>query len=400
MLFRIRFKVLFVYIQVEKEISLDNNEGAVYMMSRCNETKITKIMMVANKLDVTGISTVIMNYCSHMDLSKYDIIIVAGAPIADLHRDKCKALGIKLYELPNRKKNSKDYYVALDRIIKQEKPDVLHVHGNSATMTIELFLAWIHHVRVRIPHSHNTTCENMKLHKMLLPIFNHLYTSAFACGRKAGEWLYAEKQFYIIPNGFDTEKFKFNEYDRSAVRKELGIEDAFVIGHIGRMNRQKNQTFLIDLFEQFAQRNKKAVLLLVGVGPDYEKVKERVANSPFRHRIIMYGETNSPEKMYSAMDIFVLPSRYEGLPVVLVEAECSGLYCIVSDNITDEMSMDNHILKLSLNAPLEVWCDAIQAIPQIDRAQFYENNKMTINNYNIEKGVKRLERLYDDCLKK
>ena len=358
--------------------------------------KKIKIIMVAGKLDVTGISTVIMNYCSHLDLSKFEVLIVAGNPIAEVHRDTCKKLGIRLFELPNRWNNSKAYYKKLNEIVKQERPDILHVHGNSATMAIELFIAWIHGVKIRISHCHNTTSENLKRHKMMLPLFNKLYTQAFACGKKAGEWLYNDKKFYVIPNGFITERFVYNEEARKRVRTELGIDHAFVIGHIGRFNEQKNQPFLIKTFEQLAEKRDDVVLMLVGIGPDFEKTSELVKKSPYKDRIILYGETNSPEDMYSAMDVFVMPSRYEGLPVVLVEAECSGLYCIISDVVTDEMSIDHHIQKISLDAPLQDWCDAIESVPSIDRKAFYYNNVESFNQYDINADAKRLEQLYMD----
>lgn len=359
----------------------------------------TKVIMVANKLDVTGISTVIMNYCSNLDLSKFDVEIAAGYPISEIHKNVCQCLEIKLHELPNRKQNSKRYYKELNQILRSGNYDILHVHGNSATMAVELFLAWIHGVKVRIPHSHNTTCTSMKLHKILRPMFDCLYTQAFACGQKAGEWLYGSKLFYIIPNGFNTEKYKFSQQARDKIRGQLKLENFFVIGHIGRFNEQKNQPFLIDVFEEYAKTHSNAVLLLVGIGPDYEKTKRLAEQSLYKDRIIFYGETDASQELYSAMDVFVLPSRYEGMPVVLVEAECSGLYCIISDKVTNEMNIDNHIVSLSLDEPVKKWCEIIEKVPMMDRERFFDENCTAISQYNITTNAKRLEKLYADFVK-
>src|SRR5699024_6911180 len=126
-----------------------------------------------------------------------------------------------------------------------EKFDIVHVHGNSATMTAELFLAWLSKTHIRVAHSHNTTCSNLKIHNMLYPVFSLLYTSGFACSEAAGKWLFRDKMFTIIPNGFNTEKFIFNRKDRCVIREEQHIKGTdFVIGHIGRFNPQKNHEFL------------------------------------------------------------------------------------------------------------------------------------------------------------
>ena len=363
-------------------------------MLQGTSNKRIKIIMIVNKLDVTGISTVVMNYCSHINLSRFSITVAAGEPVADIHRNCCQQLGIELYLLPNRKRNSSRYYKELNSILKENHFDILHVHGNSATMAIELFLGQINGVKIRISHSHNTTCTNMALHKILYPIFIHLYTHAFACGKKAGEWLYGDKPFYIISNGFDTKRFKFSQEARENIRKEIGFEDAFIIGHMGRFNEQKNQPFLIKVFEQFAAKRVDSVLLLVGTGPDFKMTKEIAEASPYSERIVLYGETNTPEDFYSAMDVFILPSKYEGLPVVLVEAECNGLYCIVSDLVTDEMNIDHHIVLCSLDGPLHSWCEAIDSVPKIDRKTFYLKYYKDIERYNIDGNVKYLEKLY------
>lgn len=150
----------------------------------------------------------------------------------------------------------------------------------------------------------------MKVHKLLNPYFRTVYTKALACGQLAGNWLFGENNFEVLPNGFHTDDFTFSKKERDAVRNKLGVENQLLIGHIGRINEQKNQEYLLDIFEEVAAERDDALLLIVGTGPDEEN-KTCVKEHPYKNRIILYGETDNPTALYSAMDIFVFPSKYE-----------------------------------------------------------------------------------------
>ena len=135
-----------------------------------------KLAMLTNDLNMNGISNVVMSYCKELDKGKFEIHIVAGTPVNSIYRKDAEQNNITIQELPSRKQQSKRYYRTLWQVLKKEKFDIVHVHGNSATMTVELFLAWLSGTHIRIAHSHNTTCSNMKIHKMLYPFFCLLYT--------------------------------------------------------------------------------------------------------------------------------------------------------------------------------------------------------------------------------
>lgn len=357
-----------------------------------------KLAVVANSLDVNGISTVILNYCCNMSKELFDISIIAGSPIAEENRNKAENSGVKVIELPSRKKSSKLFYKSLYSSLKKGKYDMFHVHGNSATITIELFLAWICGIKTRIAHSHNTTCDNQKIHKLLYPAFSMLCTDRFACGKAAGRWLFRDKDFSVIPNGFITEKFVFDKDARRKIRQELNIEDKYVIGHMGRFNNQKNHPFLLEIFKQIAASNENAVLLLIGDGPDFDKVMELINAHPYKDRIIVYGTSNSPQLMYSVMDLFLFPSKYEGLPVVLLEAQICGLPCVISDVITDEVVLTDNVKMVSLNDSTAKWADAVDEFYRKNntdsRSEFYSSNRDVISLYDIEKNVKDAESLY------
>lgn len=362
--------------------------------------KRIKIAFITNHLDVMGISAVIMNYSKSLNHQKFDVTIIVGEPIASQYIEECNKYGISIVKLPSRHYSSIRHYFLLFKALVNGKFDIVHVHGNSSLMAIELTIAKLVGVKIRIAHSHNSTCPNITVHKFLTPYFSKIYTKAMACGILAGEWLFGRDNFEVLPNGFHTETFKFNFEKRNLIRKKLQIEDKFVIGHIGRFNQQKNQTYLLRIFEKVANSCKNAILLLVGNGPDFERVKSLVEVHPYKNRIILYGESNETNTLYSAMDLFVLPSLHEGLPVVLLEAQISGLPCLVSDTVTREMDFGN-ISWASIEADPQIWSDKILEIRDkvnIDRESYYEKNRKQILEYDISNNVKQLEKIYTDLV--
>ena len=212
--------------------------------------KKIKIAYLTKDMPVNGISTVIMNYCRHLDKDKFEITIFSGPPVVEQYSKECEKLGIKIIETPPKKSgNPLKYYMFLLKNINKKKYDIVHIHGNSATITIELFITLLKGINNRIAHCHNTQCDSFKVHKTLKPILKKIYTHGFACSKEAGEWMFGNKPFEVLPNGFITEKFKFNKEKRDKVRKKLKIEDKFVIGHVGMFNDQKNHPFILKVFE-------------------------------------------------------------------------------------------------------------------------------------------------------
>lgn len=358
------------------------------------------ILMITNNMELNGISTVVMNYFCNIDSKKFHIEIAAGTPVADKYINVVKDKGSMIHALPSRKLDSWNYYKGLYHILKRKRFDIVHVHGNSSTMAVELLIAYLCGVKIRIAHSHSTTCENMKLHKIMKPFFKVLYTHGFACGELAGKWMFNNHSFTVIPNGFIIEKFKYNEDYRKEIRGSLKIEDKFVLGHVGRFNAPKNQAYLLKIFKFIAEKKSDAVLLLVGTGPMFNEIKQQIELHPYRDRIILYGETTTPEKLYMAMDVFVFPSRYEGLPVTLLEAQISGLPCLISDVITDEAVLSNHVQMLSIDEEPQVWVKHILTIKTFDRKELYYSLEKKIDNYNIKNNVRELEKMYTNCIKK
>ncbi|WP_317643302.1 glycosyltransferase [Bombiscardovia apis] len=320
--------------------------------------------MVVDNLGRNGIAAYVLNTCSQLDHKQIAPFIVVGGGVDSANAAQAKAMGIPIIALPNRKRHPVAYLHKLSQILRAQRPQIVHVHGNSRTMALELSVAKRCHCSARIAHSHNSTCDHKLLHRLLKPVFVRSYTHGLACGSKAGRWLFEDRPFAIAPNGIDVAHFLFDGQTRECTRAELGLEGKFVIGHVGGLNTQKNQAFLIASFEQVAQRDSQAVLLLVGAGPLEAELKRQVASSPFISRILFYGPSEDPSKLYQAMDMFALPSLFEGLPISLLEAQSAGLPCLVANNIDSDVVLTNQVTALPLEAGTQAWAQEIARIRQ------------------------------------
>lgn len=356
------------------------------------EEKI-RVGMIVNDLNINGISNVIMNYCCYVEPEKIAFTILTGKPVAEIYGKKCEELKIKILVLPERREKPFCYYGALLRIVSARCFDVIHVHGSSATILVELAIARLRGVKVRIAHCHASSCNNIKLHHRLKKWIPRVATHGFACSTTAGKWMFGDTSFYIIPNGFDTEQFKFDETVREKVRSQLGVGDKFVIGHVGRFNVDKNQSYLLELFQDVALKRQDAFLLLVGTGPMFREIEEKVQAHPYKERILLFGESQNVKELYSAMDVFVLPSRHEGLSFVLLEAQINGLMCIASSTVPREAALCEETEFLDLKERV-MWVNKITTARSLQRETFYEKHRDAIRRYNIRENAVALEKLY------
>lgn len=349
-----------------------------------------KIAIIVKNLELHGISTVVMNCSKRMDSAKFDITIFSGKNINSEYLNECEKNNIKIVELPLKNKNPIKYYVQLYKKMEKNIYDVCHVHGNSSEMLIGLLIAKIKKIKVRIAHCHTVKNKNRKVHKLLNLLCHKLYTEACACSESAGEWLF--KDFCVVSNGIDLEEYIFDNKKREKIRKKLDIKDnEIVLGNVGRFNEYKNQTFLIELMEELLKKNKNIKLLLVGDGPQYQEMKEFISSKKIRNNIILYGETHSVNEIYSAMDVFVFPSKCEGLGIVAIEAQASGLPGIISDNVPSEIIINDNFTQL----PLEIsdWMNCIKNF-EINNEKRKNINYEKMKKFSIKESVNLLEQIY------
>ena len=264
-------------------------------------------------------------------------------------------------------------------------------------MSVELVAARLAGCKVRIAHSHNTTCENQKADKILRPVFNRNYTTAFACGQDAGRWMFGKQKFTIIPNGRNLKKYEYDTKKRTEYRNKLGIPlDALVIGHVGRFNRQKNHEYLVRIFGEVYKKERNSYLVLVGAGEKMDKVKALVKELGLEKNVIFTGVIENVSDYLSVFDVMLLPSLYEGLPLVVIEWQIAGLPCIVSDTVTKECAIISLVKFESIKKEPEVWANEVMNLILQDRNDGKEVifNEIKTAGYDIESGAERLKKIY------
>ena len=235
--------------------------------------------------------------------------------------------------------------------------------------------------------------------KYLLRPFAAVYpTRLCACSRTAGSWLYGEKPFRVFNNAIELDRFTYDASKRKAVRQELGLGDELVLGHVGRFCYAKNHEFLLDVMAEVCKQRPGAVLLLIGEGENEAAARRKAEALGLQRNVRFLGRQSDPAKFYQAMDAFVLPSRYEGVPVVGVEAQASGLPLICSDKVPKEIGVLSTTKFVSLQAPLEIWADTI--ICNAEKTTRRDTSaEMRAGGFDIVTEAKKLEEFYFDLLK-
>lgn len=360
-----------------------------------------KIFQLMGSYKGGGVEAVVMNFYRNIDRNKIQFTFVCDEDSTDIPYEEIEKLGGKIIIVPPYSKPFK-YHSALKKALKEDDYKIIHSH--ISTMSVfSLFAAKCAGVPIRIAHSHSTTNKKEKkknLMKQILRPFSKVFaTDYMCCSELAGRWLFGNKEYdkgnvYLLNNAIDLDKFKYNESLRKKKRKELGIkDDTLVIGHIGRFVAQKNHDFLIDIFNEIHKKNNNSILLLAGQGPLMEDIKNKVKELNLEDSVKFLGQRNDANELYQAFDVFLLPSLYEGLPVVGVEAQAAGLLCYLSDDMTKETKVLDITKFMSLNNTPEEWADNI--LDDVKKYKRIDTSKeMTAKNFNIKEEAKKLEEYY------
>ena len=318
--------------------------------------EMRKVLIVSTVgLIYDGITSVITSYLQAMDLDGLEVYVAGTIDIKPNIRKQIKDCGCTVVEFPNRRTDTIKYFISLTKFIRKNHIDVVHAHGNSATLAVEMVAAWLGGCKKRIAHSHNTKCDQVKADKLLRPIFYFFYTDGLACGEAAGKWLFGNRKFEILANGRDVEKYKFNPKTREKVRTSLGIKNELAIGHVGGFAEQKNHRFLVEIYRELRKLEPNCKLFMIGDGslkPEIEKLCEGL-------NVTFTGAIDNIPDYLNAMDGMLLPSLFEGLPLVVVEWQINGLPCVVSDAVTNECGFTSFIGFESLQSSPATWANEL-----------------------------------------
>lgn len=347
-----------------------------------------------------GLTTVMMNYYRAMDKTGMQIDFASCNAAASSLIDELSQNGSRYIQLPDRKKHTVRYMRDLCKILRQERYDVIHIHGNSATMLIELLPAWILRIKKRIAHVHTTKNSHRLAHAVMKVPMNLLTNMGLAVSEEAGHYLYGSRNFKVMRNAIDTEHYQFKRDSRLRCRRELGISDStYVVGTVGKMNKQKNQLFLMEVFSLVLARIPDAKLLLVGDGVLREKIENKIKALGIESSCTLIGMQEDAADFLCAMDCFVFPSLYEGFGLALLEAQANGLHCIASTSVPDATNVTETVTYIELQEK-EKWVVRIKGLAEELNESREEKSKSNIEairakGYDIAQQARQLRDLYN-----
>lgn len=365
-----------------------------------------RILHVLDGLGRGGAETMVMNLYRNIDRDRYQFDFAVCADEKGAFADEILALGGKIHKVPRLSIKSilsfKNTWIKLLR--EHSEYAIIHGHLRSSA-SIYLTLA-NRFDRITIAHSHSTSSGNGSTaaikNILQLPI-RRTADYMFACTQDAGVWLYGKKavarnNFFVLHNAVDARAFAFDKKHRALVRQTMGLGDELVIGHVGSFISVKNHRFVIDIFEQVQRRNPKVVLLLVGDGGLRQQIAADIERRGLFANVIMTGDRADVSTLLQAMDVFVLPSKWEGLPVTVVEAQASGLPCLLSDTISGDAQITPLVSCLSLSDTPGVWANKLLALAN---GHVRQNMADTIINagYDTAQTTKWLQEFYQHALK-
>lgn len=360
----------------------------------------------ASNIGKAGVATIVYKWGQAFSENEivYDYLMQRGLPELKFQK-AIQNKGGRMFTMNNRKKGILRTFKWIETIMKKEKYEVLHINSDSSYIAA----AYIHAAKKAgikniYVHSHCTQIDdiiflrrNVKtfLHRLCRPYVCKNTKMFLACSKMAGIWMFGKKsvessRYKTIYNGVEVDKYLFREDIRKQYRKDLRIEDKFIIGCVGRFSYQKNHIFLLEIFAEYIKKNSNSLLMLVGSGELYNELKKKVLKLGIEEKVMFLGLRNDIPQLLSVMDVMVMPSKFEGLPVTMVEAQMASLPCVVSGNITREAKFTENVAYVE-DFCLENWTNAIETMRNYERYQNREEREMS--SFNIVKAAGELSEI-------
>lgn len=377
--------------------------------SKKEDDKRVKVLFYSEKWDSGGIEAFIMNIYRNLDKEKIKADILTSQNQTDIYDEEIEKLGGKKFITLDKKYDSPiirtlKNFSKFKKALQSSNYDVIHLNICHGVAMIYAYIAKKAGIKCVILHSHNADIGNKQKtikilgHNICKYLFERYADEFLACSDLAAKWLYTKRilnsdKVKIINNAIDSKKFIFNKQERYNFRKELGINDKFVIGHIGRFCEQKNHNYLIDVFKEINNIDKNSVLLLVGDGELKQEIINKVDNLGLSEDVIFYGLTKDIPKLLWTMDVFVLPSLFEGKPIVGIETQAAALKTFMSDTITSTLKISDYVEYLSIQDEPKKWANKIIKIGK-DYGRKNMQDVIEKNGYEINCIAKDMEELY------
>ena len=344
-----------------------------------------------------GIERSLLRLAQHVDRQQFDFDFLDLTGGAACFRDELIELGGRFHNVTPRSVSPWQNRRQLRTLFREEHFDVLHLHVNTLSYVQPARIA----LRVGIPviiHSRAAGWPNLGVRRVLHEANRHFLPwpqiERVAVSRQAGDWLFGRKSdFKVVNNGIDVERFAFTDARRSQMRSALGLSDKFIVGHVGMFSPVKNHSFLLQTFEAISRSRNDAVLILIGEGPLKEDIKAETARRGLDEKVRFLGSRRDVPELLAAMDLLVFPSISEGFPNTILEAQCAGLPCLVSDNVTPEVVLSADCLRLPLDSGAEYWASLV---PRIEGCRDRSAGAQRIRDagMSVESEVEEIQSLY------
>lgn len=353
-----------------------------------------RIFMVGMSPNKGGVESYVRNLCANLDQTEFEII----------HRLPQMIIDGKVWNCPPNRHNYIAYRRFWKRFFKENHFDVLYYNTCDIVSIDIIRFAKAAKVPVRVIHSHNTNVQvKRRFFHYLTEWYNRKHidryaTHLLACSVPAGQWMYGGKPFQVINNGIDLKKFQFSQAYRAQCKKEQRLEGRTIIGCVGRLDPQKNPLYALDVMETVITKNSNVTCVFIGAGELQTQTEEEIRKRQLEKNILLLGARDDVYKWYSALDCLLMPSLFEGLPFVLVEAQAAGLPCVVSTNVTEDADLTGLVRFLELSQPREVWADCIMEVaaqPRMDAA-----DRLTQMGYSIQATAAEIARMLRSAVKR
>lgn len=360
-----------------------------------------RVLHYVSVMDRGGQETFIMNLFRKLNRSQIHFDFLCSESRKGDYDEEIFSLGGTIYyreplTINGFLKQIQSFYLTYRKLKElKENYDVFHIHTHHAMDAFNSALAAkLAGIKIVVVHSHNTSAlYHLKAHALFKKMLNLLNIRRFACSAAAGAWMFG-KDFLVLKNGLDLDRFRFDMKKRDAVRLKMGWTDKKIIGHVGRFNEQKNHDFLIDIFEVIYRKDSSSHLVLVGRGELEELIREKVARKGLSEHVTFLGVREDVSDLYQGMDLFLFPSLFEGLPVVLVETQSSDLPCLMSDAISTETILSDSIRMESLSSNADIWASKALDILSEGISRGNADDYIRAGGYDIADLANRLKDIY------
>lgn len=362
-----------------------------------------RILHVVQRMEAGGTQALLMNIYRKIDRTKVQFDFLVEYNEKQFYDDEIIKLGGKIYYTNVRKDyNLLKYKRRLKQILNENDYKIIHVHAFTIGY-ITLKTAKECGIPIRIAHSHSNEIVRDKkyaIKRVMQKIYSIYATDLFACSEEAGEYLFGDRKFEILKNGIDTSKFEYDETVRKEVRNELNLNNAFVIGHVGRFQPSKNHRLLIDVFNEIRKKKDNAKLVLIGSGPLENEIKSQIKMYNLENDVLFLGNRNDVCRIYQAMDIFLFPSLFEGLGIVAIEAQVSGTPVICSNMLPKEVEITDICKKINLEADKTEWANSCLKFEKYEKGNSSQYKMNIINaGFDISNVAQKMQDFYQNKMK-